>query len=237
MAWSGASPSPARAMPRMTPCRPCWRRWPRAMGWRVPTSSAWRLPPLTRTSSAGASVASSVPSPPMHHRRPPMPNVLILGGRAPVAADHARRFAAQGWTVHLADSIPCRISGWSRAVRSTVALASPRFDPAGFIATLAGAIRRHAIDLVVPTCEEVFYLSRYRPALPSSCRILADDFDQLRTLHSKWVFLGAAGACGGNPPDSALVAGIAQAREWANGAPAVLKPEFSRFGVHVRLYP
>jgi hypothetical protein len=166
-----------------------------------------------------------------------MPNVLILGARAPVAADHARRFAAQGWTVHVADSIPCRISGWSRAVRSTVTLASPRFDPAAFIAGLAGAIRRHAIDLVVPTCEEVFYLSRYRSALPTSCRILADDFDRLRTLHSKWDFLAEAGACGGNAPPSALVATIGEAREWANGAPAVLKPEFSRFGVHVRLYP
>jgi hypothetical protein len=166
-----------------------------------------------------------------------MPTVLILGGRAPVAADHARRFAGQGWTVHVGDSIACRVSGWSRAVQSTVTLASPRFDPAAFIAGLSRAIVEHAIDLVVPTCEEVFYLSRYRHALPSSCRILADDFDKLRTLHSKWDFLQLAGACGGDPPPSALVRNIGEAIEWANGAPVVLKPEFSRFGVHVRLYP
>jgi len=166
-----------------------------------------------------------------------MPSVLILGGRAPVAADHARRFASQGWTVHVADSIPCRMSGWSRAVRATIALASPRFDPAAFIGGLSGAIRRHAIDLVVPTCEEVFYLSRYRQALPASCRVLADDFDKLRVLHSKWEFLQQAASCGGLAPASGLVHSIGQAREWANGAPVVLKPEFSRFGVHVRLYP
>ena len=166
-----------------------------------------------------------------------MPSVLILGGRAPVAADHARRFARQGWTVHVGDSIPCRISGWSHVVRSTVALASPRFDPAAFIAGLSQAVRRHAIDLVIPTCEEVFYLSRYRHALPSSCRILADDFDKLRTLHSKWEFLQLAGSCGGDPPASALVRSIGEAKDWAKGAPVVLKPEFSRFGVHVRLYP
>lgn len=166
-----------------------------------------------------------------------MPSVLILGARAPVAADHARRFAAQGWTVHVADSIPCRIAGWSRAVRSTVALSPPRFDPAGFVAGLSDAIRRHRIDLVVPTCEEVFYLSRYRSALPASCRILADDFDKLRTLHSKWDVLREAGACGGDAPESALVRTIDDARAWAGGAGVVLKPEFSRFGVHVRLYP
>lgn len=166
-----------------------------------------------------------------------MPSVLILGGRAPVAVDHARRFAHQGWTVHVADSISCRMSGWSRAVRTTVALPSPRFDPAAFIAALSSAIQRHAIDLVVPTCEEVFYLSRYRHALPSSCRILADDFDKLRNLHSKWEFLRQAGECGGETPASGLVRSIGEAKEWANGAPVVLKPEFSRFGVHVRLYP
>lgn len=166
-----------------------------------------------------------------------MPSVLILGARAPVAADHARRFAAQGWTVHVADSIPCRIAGWSRAVRQAVALAPPRFDPAGFVAGLSDAIRRLDVDLVVPTCEEVFYLSRYRSALPASCRILADDFDKLRTLHSKWDFLREAGACGGDAPESALVRSLAEARDWADGAGVVLKPEFSRFGVHVRLYP
>ena len=166
-----------------------------------------------------------------------MPDVLLLGGRAPVAADHARRFARQGWQVHVADSVPCRVTGWSRAVRSSTPLAPPRYDPAAFVAGLAQTIRRQRIDLVVPNCEEVFYLSRYRHLLPAACRVLADDFDKLRALHSKWEFLRLADACGGNPPPSARVRGIGAAREWAAGAAVVLKPEFSRFGVHVRLYP
>ena len=141
-----------------------------------------------------------------------MPDVLLLGGRAPVAADHARRFAGQGWNVHVADSVSCRVTGWSRAVRSSTPLAPPRHDPAGFVAGLARTIRRHGIDLVVPNCEEVFYLSRYRHLLPASCRVLADDFDKLRALHSKWEFLQLADACGGNPPPSARVRGIGAAR-------------------------
>jgi hypothetical protein len=166
-----------------------------------------------------------------------MPDVLILGGRAPVALDHARRFAAQGWTVHVADSVSCRLTGWSSAVTSTIRLASPRHAPQQFIADLAGAIERHRIDLVVPTCEEVFFLSRYRAALPATCRILVDDFDKLRQLHSKWDFLQLATQAGGHAPDSALVDTLEQAREWAGGKAIVLKPEFSRFGVHVRIYP
>jgi hypothetical protein len=122
-------------------------------------------------------------------------------------------------------------------VKSTVALAPPRTNPAAFIGDLCQAIDRHAIDLVVPTCEEVFFLSRYRQALPSSCRIAVDDFDKLRALHSKWEFQALARECGGNPPLTATVSTIAEAREFAGSTPLVLKPEFSRFGVHVRIYP
>jgi len=163
-----------------------------------------------------------------------MPKVLILGGRAPVALDHARRFAAQGWRVVMADSVSCRLSGWSRAVSATVRLAPPRRAPAQFIADLCDVIAREHIDLVIPTCEEVFFLSRYRSALPATCRILAEDFEKLRLLHSKWEFMKLAG---GHAPAGALVETLDQAREWAAGRPLVLKPEFSRFGVHVRIHP
>jgi hypothetical protein len=167
-----------------------------------------------------------------------MAKVLILGGRAPAALDHARRFAAQGARVVIADSVSCRLSGWSHAVSATVRLAPPRQAPVQFIADLNSAIAREDIDLVVPTCEEVFFLSRYRSALPASCRILADNFDTLRQLHSKWAFMKLARAVAGDhAPASALVDSLEQARDWAAGRPLVLKPEFSRFGVHVRLYP
>lgn len=166
-----------------------------------------------------------------------MPNVLILGGRSPVALDHARRFAAQEWRVSVADSASCRLTGWSDAVTSTVRLASPRQAPKQFIADLRDVITKHRIDLVVPTCEEVFFLSRYRSALPTSCRVVVDDFEKLRGLHSKWDFLSLAARAGGNPPASMLVDTLEQAREWAGDKAMVLKPEFSRFGVHVRIYP
>lgn len=166
-----------------------------------------------------------------------MPNVLILGGRAPVALDHARRFQRQGWNAYVADSIPCRLTGWSRSVAATLPLASPRYTPMAFVEGIRAAIRTHAIDLVVPTCEEVFYLSRYRNLLPAEVRVLADDFDTLRALHSKWHFIEAAEGCGAVVPEGCRVASLAEARAWAGAEPVVLKPEYSRFGVHVRIHP
>jgi hypothetical protein len=164
-------------------------------------------------------------------------NVLILGGRAPVALDHARRFAHQGWRVFVADSIPCRISGASRAVQAVFRIASPRHAPVRFVADLRDIVSTHAIDMIVPTCEEVFFVSRYRDRLPANVRVLADDFGKLREVHSKRQFLSLADGCGVHVPEASLVTSLGEAREWAGTRGVVLKPEFSRFGVHVRIYP
>jgi len=163
--------------------------------------------------------------------------VLVLGGRSPVALDHARRFAAQGWQVHVADSIPCRLAASSGAVRACHRIAPPRFDPQGFVRDLTAIIASQRIDLVLPSNEEALYLSAYRPRLPGSVQVAVEDFALMSALHSKWGLVGLARRHGMPVPDSARVPGLAQARAWAAGRAVVLKPEFSRFGVHVRLYP
>lgn len=122
--------------------------------------------------------------------------VLILGGRAPVALDHARRFHRRGWQVHVADSIPCRLAGWSSAVAQTHAIAPPRYDPRGFVGDLRRIVTGQRIDLLLPTCEEAVYLSRHRPALPRELPVAVDDFATVASLHSKWQFAGIAAACG-----------------------------------------
>ncbi|WP_422347000.1 ATP-grasp domain-containing protein [Stenotrophomonas sp. DR009] len=163
--------------------------------------------------------------------------VLILGGRAPVALDHARRFHLLGWHVQVADSIPCRLTGWSSAVAATHALRPARFDARGFVTDLNRIISTQRIDLVLPTCEEALHLAWHRAALPTSLHVAVDHFDTLAALHSKWEFLSIARQHGVPVPDSGQVRTLAEARDWAQGRAVVLKPEFSRFGVHVRLYP
>jgi hypothetical protein len=163
--------------------------------------------------------------------------VLVLGGRAPVALDHARRFAAQGNTVFVADSVPCRISSYGRAVSEAFRLPPPRFAAGEFAKELARIIQQNHIDLVLPTCEEVFYVSRMRHHLPSHCSVFAAPFEHLRQLHSKLRFLELAADCGAEVPSSTCVRTVREAITWSDSRAVVLKPEFSRFGVHVRLYP
>lgn len=166
-----------------------------------------------------------------------MPSVLILGGRAPVALDLAQRFSRRGWSVVVGDSMSCRLTAWSHSVATAVRLPPPRFSPRAFVDALRRVIDLHGIDLIVPTCEEVFYLARYRDLLPSSVRVAVSDFATLDRLHSKWNFLELARECGANVPASARVGSLEQARAWAGSDAVVIKPEYSRFGTHVRLYP
>jgi hypothetical protein len=166
-----------------------------------------------------------------------MPAVLILGARAPVALDHARRFARQGWNTCVADSIPFRGTAWSRYVHEGVRVPSPRSDPREFAKALARVVSEQRIDLLLPTCEEVFYISRYRSTFPRELMVATDDFDKLTALHSKLEFTRLAAGCGAKVPDTCSVSSLHEAREWARGRAVVLKPEFSRFGVYVRVYP
>ncbi|HUG71862.1 MAG TPA: hypothetical protein VMK82_00425 [Steroidobacteraceae bacterium] len=163
--------------------------------------------------------------------------VLILGGRAPVALDLARRFARSGHTVLIGDSASSRLSGASRAVAITLPrLPAPRTQLADYASALRRHIARERIDLVIPTCEETFYLSHIRSQLPAQCAVFAAPIGQLQQLHSKLAALRAAATAGIRVPASAEISTIDEARDWARGRAVVLKPEYSRFGVHVRSY-
>lgn len=162
--------------------------------------------------------------------------VLVLGARAPVALDHARRFAAQGWKAFIADSISCRVSGWSRSVAGVFRLPPPRYELQRFARELVGLIEHNQIDLLLPTCEEGFYVSAICSRLPKECRVFSAPFEQMRELHSKARFLELAHNCGLSAPQSTVVDTLDAARDWSGGRPVVLKPEYSRFGVYVRIY-
>jgi hypothetical protein len=162
---------------------------------------------------------------------------LILGARAPAALEMARRLASRGHWIAVADSVSCRITGSSRSVAETLRLPSPRTALAEYARALDRAIRQRSIDIVIPTCEEVFYLARVRAALPRECFVCSAPFELLARLHSKLDFIALAANCGASVPETCAVHSLEEARDWAAGRPLILKPEFSRFGVHVRIHP
>lgn len=81
---------------------------------------------------------------------------MILGARAPACLEWARAFAGAGWHVTVADSLSWPLARSSRSAHAFLRLPEPRRDVNAWIKALLKAIQAEKIDLVLPTCEEVF---------------------------------------------------------------------------------
>lgn len=159
--------------------------------------------------------------------------VLITGARAPAALDLARSFCAAGFEAHMADCAPSRMASFSRAVAEVHRFPSPRADFARFAAGIAKIISDIEPAIVVPTCEEVFFLA----ALADE-RVFTPDFALLRRLHSKYLFAQDAAALGLAVPETTLIESTAGLDSMLNDAGnLVFKPEYSRFGTRTLVGP
>ncbi len=165
-----------------------------------------------------------------------MTRVLITGARAPVALDLARSFRSAGCAVALADSVRPFAASLSRPRFEILRLPPPRREFPAFRARLRALAERH--DLIVPTCEEVFWLAAAAERDGWTERLFAPSVSSLRALHSKASFPDLALAAGVEAPATWTIASAADA-ERVPLAPAdlVLKPEYSRFGSNTLVSP
>lgn len=165
-----------------------------------------------------------------------MTRVLVTGARAPVALDLARSFRSAGCDVTLADSVRPFAASLSRPRFEILRLPPPRRDFENFRARLS--VLAGEYDLIVPTCEEVFWLAAAAQRDGWAGRLFAPSIGSLRTLHSKASFPALATEAGVEAPATWTIASAADA-ELVPLAPAdlVLKPEFSRFGSKTIISP
>lgn len=152
--------------------------------------------------------------------------------------DLARSFAAAGAQVVVADSAPCFLARASRAAAKAVRVPPPRQEPRAFARAIREIAVRERIDLIVPTCEEVFYLGRFAAELRAVAELFCVDFELLAELHDKELFTRVARGLGVEVPET-----------WRMSSPTelaalvvppeelVFKPVFSRFAVHTLVRP
>lgn len=161
--------------------------------------------------------------------------LLITGGRAPAALELARLLGTAGHQVYAAESLDNSLVAASRHVRKSFRVPAPVDDPQGFTRAITRIIEDHGIDLVLPTCEEVFHLASH----PLPCPVFAPPFERLLRLHSKWEFIQDLNARGIQTPDTWLVRSPQETADVLKSLPPtqrlVFKPVYSRFGVAVHV--
>lgn len=162
--------------------------------------------------------------------------LLLTGGRAPVCLELARAFGASGWRVLVAESLPVHLCAHARAVGRCFRVPAPNGDPEGFIAALEQIIAAEQVELLIPTCEELFWVARGLERLQRRCQVLVEALDSLRSLHSKYQFIEQVRAIGLPVPKTTLLTSTTDLNQaLQNHEGLVLKPVFSRFASRVHL--
>ncbi len=164
--------------------------------------------------------------------------VLLTGARAPVTLDLARRFHAQGHAVFLADSLRFGVAAFSRAVTRMLVVPAPKASAARYVDALLGAVDRWKIDLLVPTCEEVFFIAHHLDRFRDVCAVCTDSLEKLERMHNKWKFSQKRYSEHAQAPESHLLNDTTHLEPFhADSANWVFKPVYSRFAAETRIGP
>jgi hypothetical protein len=165
-----------------------------------------------------------------------MSNILITGGRAPVALELARAFHRAGHSVFMAESLRGHLSQPSAAIKSSFVVPAPRQETRAFLVALKSIVEQNQIDLLIPTCEEVFHIAKGLDDIP--CRVFTEPLTKLDSFHNKWKFALAASDCGLRVPDSILIQNQNDLlHAFAQWRGLVLKPVYSRFASRTLILP
>lgn len=153
--------------------------------------------------------------------------ILITCPRAPVAVEWARIAMQSGHSVTFADPFRVPLGRYMMGT-SFVRVSSPRFSFATYEKEIRVLVAAH--DLTIPTCEDIFYLTRAVHGSGLEERVFAPQPDLLSVLHDKYEVRKYLNNTVRFPKTTLLTS--KDQIDLTNTA-SVLKPVFSRFGTQV----
>ena len=161
-----------------------------------------------------------------------MPNAsktfLLTGGRSSSTLDIARQLHSAGHRVLSADTKRWHVCKFSNAVSKNFLIPSPRFETAKFIEKLVKITTEEKVDILIPTYEEILYLSKYLDRFPASCHVFSSTFETLHRLHNKWLFYCRQRELGIPTPKTYLVRSYEELKQLPFEQPYILKASYSR---------
>jgi hypothetical protein len=136
----------------------------------------------------------------------------------------------------MAESLRGHLSQSAAAVKASFVVPAPRQETGAFLEALKKIVAQSQIDLLIPTCEEVFHIAKGLDDIP--CRVFTEPLDKLDSFHNKWKFALAASDCGLRVPDSMLIQNQSNLMQtFAQWRGLVLKPVYSRFASRTLILP
>ncbi|PMC38568.1 hypothetical protein CJ195_08900 [Bacillus sp. UMB0899] len=155
--------------------------------------------------------------------------VLVTGARAPVTLHVCRLLKESGAEVYVTDCTNSPLTKVSSSIKKYILTPSPKFETKNFIKALVKIIKKEEIDYLIPTCEEIFYISMYKEVISQYCIVLVDDFSKLNVLHNKYKFIILVESLGYHVPNTTLLTENTMVNTLPEETDLVLKKVFSRF--------
>ncbi len=157
-------------------------------------------------------------------------HILLTGARAPATLHLARLLGKSGCKVFVADTFLAHAAGYSNVVSQNIVLPSPAHDFEAFRKRILTTIIDLQIDLLIPTCEEVFYISMLQTELQKHTQVFTSPIEVLKVLHSKYDFVQLLTKLQLPSPQTFLAANQQDLEHHRQDLKQyVLKPEYSRF--------
>lgn len=156
--------------------------------------------------------------------------ILITGARSPVAVEWARILMQQGCQVYLSDCCQFPLGKFVVGIHGYIKTTAPRKNPEQYQKQILELVEKYQIEMLVPTCEEIFYLAAFRHLFKST-NCLISDAELLLSLHDKYqLFTLLSGLPGIKLPETRKITSTQHIdMSWES----ILKPAFCRFGEHI----
>lgn len=159
--------------------------------------------------------------------------ILITGARSPVAINIASQLMNVGKEVYFTDCISFALATKAFGKELYTQTLAPRYHYEDYIRQVNQIVMEEQIDWILPTCEEVFYLSAAKDQL--KVPVFTMDSELLAKLHHKFQFAEYMLAIGKHAPKTLL---LAQQNSFPMDSEMILKPIYSRFSsVNKKLLP
>lgn len=158
--------------------------------------------------------------------------ILITGARSYVAYYWGLALKDKHQVIY-ADSLNHPYCRYAPFADTYIKVAAPAQDQEGFKRDIQAIVLEQGVDMIIPTCEEVFYLSSFADTM--ACQVFCPEYQLLADLHHKHHVFGLLpDNTGIRIPETRPVFSVSDV---IRSDATILKPAFSRFGSKVIMNP
>ena len=164
--------------------------------------------------------------------------ILITGARAPVALHFARVLKGAGHRVILADTQHFPLARATKFKDKYLKFPKPSKSLKAFGEAIEAIVSAENCDLILPTCEEIFYLAAWRDVRQRNIPLLAPHFSKLAAVHNKYEFALSTKAFALAATETHLLESQSDIKNFQQDPELyVFKPVWSRFASQVLMCP